>query len=120
MTPFWAIHPSAIWGWVSGWGEGVLRAGVTIFTNMKLGRHVHVNPNATIGHDSVLSDFVSVNPAAIISGGVSIEAETLIGASATTLQQRSVGADTVVGAGSVVTKHLPSGVAVMGVPGAWQ
>lgn len=121
MTPFTAVHPSATRGWGSVFDDGVVVcAGVTISTNVKLGRHVHVNPNATIGHDSVLREFVSVNPAAVVSGEVVVEAETLIGASATVLQQLSIGQRTVIGAGAVVTKDVPPGVVVTGVPGVWK
>ena len=44
--------------------ECVVWAGVTISTNVTLGRHVqvHANPNATIGHGSVISDFVNSAP----------------------------------------------------------
>ena len=101
-------------------GEGVVVcAGATISTNVRLGRHVHVNPNATIGHDAVLGDFVSVNPAAVISGEVTVGERTLVGAAATVLQGLSVGAGTVLGAGCLVTKSVPNGVVVKGIPGKW-
>jgi len=120
MKAFTAVHPSATTGWGSVFQDGVvICAGSAISTNVKLGRHVHVNPNATIGHDSVLRDFVSVNPGAVISGEVLVEAETLIGAGATILQQLTVGPRAVIGAGAVVTRHVPSDVVVKGVPGVW-
>ena len=118
--PFTAVHPSATFGAQVVVGEGVVVcAGVAVSTNVRLGRHVHVNPNATIGHDAVLGDFVSVNPAAVVSGEVTIGEGTLIGASATVLQQLSVGRGTIVGAGAVVTKAVPDGVVVKGIPGVW-
>ena len=51
-----------------------------------MGDHVHVNPNATIGHDAVLEPFVSVNPGAIVSGEVLVGEGVLIGAGAVVLQ----------------------------------
>ena len=70
MRPFTAVHPSATFGARTQVGEGaVVCAGVVISNNVRLGRHVHVNPNATIGHDAVLHEFVSINPAAVVSGG---------------------------------------------------
>ena len=90
--PFTAIHPSATFGAQVVVGEGVVVcAGVAVSTNVRLGRHVHLNPNATIGHDAVLADFVSVNPAAVISGEVAVGERSLVGAAATVLQGLSVG-----------------------------
>lgn len=117
---FAAVHPSAQIGSRVLFGVGVVVcAGVVISTNARVGRHVHVNPNATIGHDCALGDFVSVNPAAVISGEVHIGADTLVGASATILQGLTVGDGVVIGAGAVVTKNVPNGVTVKGVPGTW-
>ncbi len=118
--PFSAVHPTATLGSMTVIEEGVVVcAGAMVSTNVRLGRHVHVNPNATIGHDTVMRAYVSINPAATISGEVEIGAETLVGASATILQGLVVGERTVVGAGSVVTKSVPSDVVVKGVPGTW-
>jgi len=114
------VHPSASVGTMTVWADGVVVCGgAQVSTNVRLGRHVHVNPNATIGHDSILESFVSVNPAATISGDVHVRPRTLIGAGAIVLQGLSIGADTTVGAGAVVTRTVPDGVVVKGVPGVW-
>lgn len=115
-----AVHPSATFGASTTLDEGVVVcAGVCVSNNVRLGRHVHINPNATIGHDADLREFVSINPAAVISGEVVVGPETLVGAGAIVLQNLTVGERTVIGAGAVVTKHVPEGVVVKGVPGAW-
>ena len=114
------VHPSATLGSMVSIADGVVVcAGAQVSTNVRLERHVHVNPNATVGHDSVLSSYVSINPSAIVSGEVSVGPRTLIGAGAIVLQGLSIGADTTVGAGAVVTKSVPNGVVVKGVPGVW-
>lgn len=121
VQPFTAIHPRALLGSSFDAAEGaVICGGASIGTNVRLGRHVHINPNATIGHDTRLGDFVSVNPAAIVSGEVEVGAGTLIGAGATVLQMLTVGPDCVLGAGTVLTKDAPAGVVVVGVPGTWE
>jgi sugar O-acyltransferase (sialic acid O-acetyltransferase NeuD family) len=121
VRPFTAVHPTATFGARVVVGEGVVVcAGVTVSTNVRLGRYVHVNPHATIGHDAVLCDFVSLNPAAVVSGEVTLGAGTLVGAAATVLQNLVVGEGAVIGAASVVTKGVPAGVVVKGVPGTWK
>ncbi|WP_203568557.1 NeuD/PglB/VioB family sugar acetyltransferase [Aestuariimicrobium ganziense] len=120
LRPFTAVHPSATFGARTTLAEGVVVcAGAAISTNVRLGRHVHVNPNVTIGHDAELGDFVSVNPAAVISGEVVVGEGTLVGAAATVLQNLTVGERVVVGAGAVVTRNVPPVVVVKGVPGRW-
>lgn len=120
LTPMIAVHPSATFGVRTTLDDGVVVcAGAVVSTNVRLGRHVHVNPNATIGHDADLRPFVSINPAAVISGEVIVGEETLVGAAATVLQNLTVGERVVVGAGAVVTKDVPDDVVVKGVPGRW-
>lgn len=117
LTAATVIHPSAVIGSRVTIEEGVvICGGVQVSTNVRLGRFVHLNAHATIGHDSVLSDFVSINPAATISGAVTIGAGTLVGAGAVVLQNLQVGADAVVGASACVVRNVPNGATVKGVP----
>ena len=114
------VHPSATFGALTDVGPGsVVCAGVAVSTSVTLGRHVHLNPNATIGHDTSCADFVSVNPGAIVSGDCRISTRCLVGAGAVVLQGLSIGPDTTVGAAACLTKNAPSGVVVTGVPGRW-
>jgi len=114
------VHPSATIGSVPDFADGVVVcAGVQVSTNVTLGRHVHVNPHATIGHDAVVEDFASLNPGSIISGECRVADGTLVGAGAIVLQGLTVGRDVTVGAGAVVTKAVPDERVVKGVPGRW-
>jgi sugar O-acyltransferase (sialic acid O-acetyltransferase NeuD family) len=111
------VHPAAVLGSRSRIADGaVICGGVQLSTNTLVGNHVHLNPNATVGHDTVLEDFVSVNPAATISGQVTVGAGALVGAGAVILQGLSVGADSVVGAGACVTRSVAPNTTVVGVP----
>lgn len=111
------VHPSASVGSATTIGAGtVVCAGVEVSTNVVLGRHVHLNPNATIGHDTVIEDFVSVNPAATISGECRIQTGAMVGAGAVILPRLSVGAGATVGAAACVTRDVAQRATVMGVP----
>jgi sugar O-acyltransferase (sialic acid O-acetyltransferase NeuD family) len=112
------VHPSAVLG-----GHGVelgpgtiICANASITTNVRIGRHVHVNLNVTIGHDTVLADYVTLNPGANISGNVRLDAGVVVGTGAAIIQGVSVGAGSVVGMGSAVIRTVPAGVTVIGVP----
>jgi sugar O-acyltransferase (sialic acid O-acetyltransferase NeuD family) len=111
------VHPSATFGFGVHCAPGVVVcAGVQVSNEVYLGAHTHLNPNATIGHDSVLGEYVSVNPGAVISGECHIEEGSLIGAGAVVLQQRRVCSGSVVGAAACVTHDVPPGATVVGVP----
>ena len=111
------IHPSATWGFDVRVGEGsVICAGVRLTTNIGLGRHVHLNPNVTVGHDTELGDFVSMNPARSVSGDCTIEDDVLIGVGAVVLNQLRVCAGAVVGGNACVVKDVLPGATVKGVP----
>jgi sugar O-acyltransferase (sialic acid O-acetyltransferase NeuD family) len=111
------VHPSVTQGFDVRIGEGtVICAGVRLTTNIDLGRHVHLNLNVTVGHDTTVRDFVSVNPLASISGDCLLEEGALIGVSGVVLNGLTVGNGATVGGSACVVRDVPSGVVVKGVP----
>ncbi|TQL34087.1 sugar O-acyltransferase (sialic acid O-acetyltransferase NeuD family) [Barrientosiimonas humi] len=115
----WAtlIHPDATVGRDVRLGPGtVVAPGARLSTAIRVGRHVHIDQNATIGHDSYLGDYVRLNPQACVSGAVTVEPEAMVGANATILQGLRVGASAVVGAGAVVVRDVVAQAVVKGVP----
>ena len=111
------VHPSSTMGADTTMGEGcVITAGVRLTTNIRIGSHVDLHVNSTVGHDSVLEDFVSVFPGATISGDVHLGKGVTIGTGANVLPGISIGPNASVGAGAVVTRDVPDGVTVTGVP----
>lgn len=111
------VHPDATVGEGVAIGAGsVILAGVRLTTNITLGKHVHLNPNVTVGHDSLISDFVSMNPASSLSGDCVVEEGVLIGVQAVILNNIRVGNGSIVGAAACVVREVPAGTTVKGVP----
>jgi acetyltransferase-like isoleucine patch superfamily enzyme len=75
-----------------------------------------VNRGALIGHDVVVADFVTIGPGANIAGLSRIGERAYIAMSAVVLDRITIGADAVVAAGSVVTRDVPKGSEVRGIP----
>jgi sugar O-acyltransferase (sialic acid O-acetyltransferase NeuD family) len=111
------IHPAAMLGSVNAIGPGfIAAAGSSVTTNVTIGRHAHLNPTATVGHDAVLGDYVTLYPGARISGNVTLEDAVTLGTGACVIQGLTVGRGTFIGAGAVATKDLPGGLVVVGIP----
>lgn len=111
------VHPSATRGRAVEIGPGsVVCAGVRLTNNIRMGRHVHLNLNATVGHDARLGDYVTVSPLVAISGYVALDDDVMLGTGATLNPGVRVGARSVVGSGAAVLGDLPADVVAVGVP----
>lgn len=111
------VHPDTTIGSEVRLAEGVVvAAGSRLSTNIEVGRHVHIDQNAVVGHDCILGDFARLNPQVCVSGAVMIGRGALVGANATVLQGLHVGDDAIVGAGAVVVRDVATATIVRGVP----
>jgi len=120
------IHPSATFGHqqrnaVEQRRGVVVCAGVRFTNSIAVGDFCIFNLNATVGHDTIIEDFVNVAPGACISGNVHLGARCWVGTGAAINQGASdnklrVGADTVIGSGSVVIKSCESNAVYVGIP----
>lgn len=110
-------HPRAFTGRRVEIGAGsIVCAGASATTEIRLGRHVQLHANCTIGHDTEIGDFVTIAPGANISGRVAIGEGTFVGAGAVVINDIKIGAWSMVGAGAVVIKDIPDNVTVVGNP----
>ena len=112
------VHPRAVLTRRVTLGEGVIvTAGVVLTNRIRVGDHVHLNLNATVGHDVVIEDFVTIAPGVHLSGRVHVGTGCDIGTGAAVIQGRRIGEWTVIGAGAVITQDLPPNCTAVGVPG---
>jgi sugar O-acyltransferase (sialic acid O-acetyltransferase NeuD family) len=111
-------HPSAVFDPHScTFGPGsYVGPGAVLTVGVHVGAHAMINFAASVGHEAQVGRACVVNPGARLSGGVRLEAGVLVGTGAQILQYRTIGAGATVGAGAVVTRDVPPGVTVVGVP----
>ena len=111
------MHPQASIGANVVLGPGtVVCAGARLTTNIRLGRHVHVNLNSTIGHDCNVDDYASINPLVAVSGNVTIGSGAMLGTHSAILQNVTIGPDATVGGAALVVRDVPERTVVKGVP----
>lgn len=94
----------------------ILCAGSILTVDIEIGNFDIINLGCTVGHDAVISDYVTLNPNVNISGNVKVEALVNIGTGTQVVQGQKIGYGTVVGAGAVVNRTLPELCTAVGVP----
>lgn len=119
-TPNFAtlVDPAAIVDMAHvGVGAGsIICAGTVSTVDISIGEHSIINLNCTIGHDTVIENYVTVAPLVAISGNVRLEDEVEIGTGASIRQGLTVGKQAMLGMGSVLTKHMPERSVYFGSP----
>ena len=116
-----AVHDRV---WLQAEGDaGAITVGDRVYVGHDV--HVHAIDPVTVGDDVVLADGVFVastdhhrgDPAAVRgTGPISIGDHVFVGQRAVVLGGVSIGAGATVGAGAVVTRDVPAGATVAGVP----
>lgn len=85
-------------------------------TNITIGDFVIMDLDCTVGHDSVIEDFVTLYPSVNVSGNVLIGSGSEIGTGTQIIQGKKICKDVIVGAGSVVVKDIKEKGTYIGVP----
>jgi sugar O-acyltransferase (sialic acid O-acetyltransferase NeuD family) len=111
------IHPKVHFGSNVRIGEGVtVNVQTTVGPNVFLSRFCALNRCTSIGHETRIGPYSLIGPGVAIAGSVTIGEKCTLGIGATVIDRLRIGDWAVVGAGSLVTKDIPEGTVVYGVP----
>lgn len=94
----------------------IICSGVSMTTNIKIGNFVHINLNSTVGHDTIIEDFVTVSPSVNVSGNVVLQNCVYLGTNSTIIEKINICKDIIIGAGCVVVKSLTQQGTYVGIP----
>jgi carbonic anhydrase/acetyltransferase-like protein (isoleucine patch superfamily) len=84
---------------------------------LEIGEDTMIGPGCYLtDHDHAFGPGVAPNQSPLVTAPTKVGARCWLGAHVTVLKGVTIGDGTVVGAGSVVTRSLPAGVVVAGVP----
>jgi sugar O-acyltransferase (sialic acid O-acetyltransferase NeuD family) len=98
-------------------GEGsIICAGTILTTNIKIGKHCHLNLNTTIGHDCVIGDFFTTAPGVSISGNNKIGNKVYFGTRSSTKQKINISDNVTIGLNSGVVKDINDSGVYVGTP----
>lgn len=92
-----------------------------ITSDAKIGSSFHANIYSYIAHDCLIGDYVTLAPRVSVNGRVHIGDHVYIGTGATILPGTAdaplvIGEGAVIGAHALVTKNVPAGATMVGMP----
>lgn len=112
------IHPTAIVSKRASINVGsVVMAGVTINSEVHIGKQCIINTSATIDHECKIQDYVHISPNVALAGDVEVGEGTQVGIGTSVIQGIKIGKWCTIGAGSVIIRDVPDYAVVVGNPG---
>jgi sugar O-acyltransferase (sialic acid O-acetyltransferase NeuD family) len=116
FQPVPVIHPTSYVSRSSIFGDGMqMLIRCHIGEEVRIGNWCMMHGASFVEHESVVEDGVTIMAAASIMGSAVIRRHATIGGGSTILGVE-VGEGATVGAGALVTKDVPPGITVVGVP----
>jgi len=111
------ISPMAQLGTRLGDEDAALVLGnASLGPNCQIGPYVLVQGFACVGHDVTIGQACTIHSFAFIGGWVTLGDGVTVNPHAVILPRMSIGDSAVIGAGAVVTRDVPPGATVFGVP----
>jgi sugar O-acyltransferase (sialic acid O-acetyltransferase NeuD family) len=111
------VHPTVMKSsdFIAGPGS-VIRSGVTIHFDVKLGKCVWLDCNILLGHGGRVGEYTSIYPSSTITGNCTIGRNSIIGAGSTLHQGIKVGNNSMVGIGTTLINDVPDKTIVTDFP----
>jgi len=111
IHPRAAVDPSATVG-----AGSVALTDCTIEMQARVGENVFLSPRCFVSHEVVVGDHTYCSPAIALAGKTRIGARCFIGIGTITIEEIVVGDGAQSAAGAVLTRDVPAGALVAGVP----
>ena len=116
-SPVRLIHPSVPIHATMKLGEGcIICSSVSPTVSIRIGDYAIVNLHCTIGHDTVIGDYVTLHPGVHLSGNTYIASGAELGTGSVVLPGIRIEENATVGAGAIVTRDLPADCTAVGMP----
>jgi sugar O-acyltransferase (sialic acid O-acetyltransferase NeuD family) len=98
-------------------GEGsIICAGSIITTNVKIGKHAHLNLQTTVGHDTAIGNFFTTAPGVKISGNCTIGNCVYFGTNSSVREKIKICDKVTIGLNGGVVKDVTEEGVYVGVP----
>lgn len=98
-------------------GEGsFICSSCILTTNIKIGKHSHLNLSTTVGHDTVTGDFFTTAPGAKISGNCLIGDYVYVGTNSSIKEKISICDNVKIGLNAGVVKNINEPGVYVGTP----
>ncbi len=111
------VHPAARVSASCTIAEGcVICYGAFISCDSVIGRNVHLQPNASLGHDCHIGQDSIISSYANLAGKCTVGERVFIGMNAVVRETTSIGDDTIVSMGAAVFNDIAPAMIVMGNP----